>query len=67
LVVPKEYRDTLGIDSKTPLEVIVVGQEIIIRRHSERCTFCGEQQDLTQVLNRPVCSTCIGTVRNHQK
>ena len=44
VVIPKELRDTLGIGIKTPLEIFVDNENIILKRYSpyNACQITGE-------------------------
>lgn len=44
VVIPKELRDTLGIGIKSPLEIFVDNENIILKRYSpyNACQITGE-------------------------
>ncbi|MGE1048435.1 AbrB/MazE/SpoVT family DNA-binding domain-containing protein [Bacillus sp. GMs2/1] len=44
VVIPKELRDTLGIGMKSPLEIFVDNENIILKRYSPNnaCQITGE-------------------------
>lgn len=44
VVIPKELRDTLGIREKTPLEIYVDGEKIILKKYEAggTCAITGE-------------------------
>jgi len=42
VVIPKELRNTLGINERDPLEIYVEGHKIILQKYQNRCVFCGE-------------------------
>ena len=39
IVIPKELRGTLDIDIKDPMEIYVNGEEIILKKYSNRLTI----------------------------
>jgi transcriptional pleiotropic regulator of transition state genes len=39
VVLPKELRDVLGIEERTPLEIFTDGDTIILKKHKTACTF----------------------------
>ena len=58
IVVPKEIRDHLDIDEKTPIEISQVGNDIILRKQQSACVFCGSQKNLYDYLGKCVCEKC---------
>jgi transcriptional pleiotropic regulator of transition state genes len=59
IVLPIELRRSLEIPDGAPLEIYVNDDEIILRKYTMSCTFCGNNEDLKIILNRPVCSDCL--------
>ncbi|WJE84611.1 AbrB/MazE/SpoVT family DNA-binding domain-containing protein [Bacillus sp. DX3.1] len=47
VVIPKELRDTLGFKEKTPLEIFVEGEKIVLQKYQPVgvCTITGEVSD----------------------
>jgi transcriptional pleiotropic regulator of transition state genes len=63
IVVPKEIRKKLGIGTDDPVEIYVDGEQIILKRYNECCIFCGNAQEIDSFMERPVCKTCIETLK----
>ncbi|EJQ03206.1 AbrB family transcriptional regulator [Bacillus cereus BAG3X2-1] len=44
VVIPKELRNTLGIKEKSPLEIFVEGEDIVLQKYQPGgvCTLTGE-------------------------
>ncbi|QWI73125.1 AbrB/MazE/SpoVT family DNA-binding domain-containing protein (plasmid) [Bacillus mycoides] len=44
VVIPKELRNTLGIKEKSPLEIVVEGEDIVLQKYQPGgvCTLTGE-------------------------
>ena len=42
IVLPIELRRTLDIADKSPLEIFVEGDTIVLRKFEQYCVFCGE-------------------------
>ncbi len=59
VVLPIELRRTLEIAEKDPLEIYVDGENIILRKHSDRCVFCGAGSSLTEFKGKLVCKSCL--------
>lgn len=59
VVIPIEVRRSLGIDAGAPLEFLVDGDRIVLRRYEPGCTFCGEVGELVEHRGRWVCRRCL--------
>ncbi len=59
LVLPKELRETMDIDCKTPFEIYTDKDTIILKKYMPSCIFCGEAEDVTQYCNKNICKACI--------
>lgn len=62
-VIPMELRRSMGIGVKDMLEILVDGDEIILRRHSGECVFCGASEELAPFKNRLVCPSCLAELK----
>lgn len=58
IVLPKELRDAMNIHEKTPFEIIVDSEDIILRKYACSCVFCGGEDELFDFLDRPICEKC---------
>lgn len=58
IVLPIELRRTLEIGEKDALEILVDGQNIILRKFAPCCVFCGNTEDLLDFKGKRVCSFC---------
>ena len=64
IVIPMELRRTLGIKVKDPMAIYVEGDRIILTKHKDACTICGNADDgVVDVKGRPVCPDCIATIK----
>ncbi len=63
VVIPASMRRVLEIEDGDELEVRLDGSTLSMSKPREACTFCGSTQDLTTVLQRPVCWSCVAAVR----
>lgn len=64
IVIPMELRRTLGINVKDPISIMVEDDRIILQKHKDACVFCGSQEGMREVKGRPVCSRCLGDLRD---
>ena len=58
VVIPKEMRKVLGINEGDPLEIAKVNNDIVLRKYSKGCIFCGSEKKVKDFNNVPVCSGC---------
>lgn len=63
-VIPKELRDTMGIDVKDPMEFYVDGDKIIIKKYESGCHFCGNVSNNTYYKEKLVCESCISDLKD---
>lgn len=61
IVIPKELRDSFGIEIKDPIEIYadMESELIILGKYQPGCIFCNNLVKLTMVKGRRVCETCI--------
>ncbi len=62
IVVPKEMRNKLGIDTGTPLEIHLEGDAIIIKLDTTTCVFCGSEECVLDFKGKSVCRSCFKDV-----
>lgn len=63
VVIPASMRKVLGITDGDELEVSLDGEVLSMAKPRELCTFCGTEEDLSEVLGQPVCWSCVAAVR----
>lgn len=63
IVIPMELRRTLGINVKDPIAIFVEGERIILVKHKDSCSICGDSHDITQVKGRAVCADCVTAIK----
>lgn len=59
IVLPMELRRTFEIEEKTPLEIYVDGDTIVLKRYEPSCVFCGNAKGVRNFKGRNVCPDCI--------
>lgn len=59
IVLPMELRRTFEIEEKTPLEIYVDGDTIVLKRYEPSCVFCGNAKGVRSFKGRNVCPDCI--------
>ena len=61
IVLPKELRTSMRLDTDTKLEIFVDGDAIILKKHrpAGSCDFCGEvDENAVQFGSYRICSAC---------
>ena len=58
VVIPKELRDSLGIKSGDPIEILAKNNEIVIKKYNSGCIFCGSDRDIIEFGSEHICSKC---------
>ena len=61
IVLPKELRTSMRLDTDTKLEIFVDGDAIILKKHrpAGSCDFCGEvDENAVQFGSYCICSAC---------
>ena len=62
LTVPIEMRRHLGIAERTPVEIALEGNCIVIRKDREACTCCGSYDDLITAGGVKLCRGCARSI-----
>ena len=63
IVLPVELRRTLDIAEKDPLEIVVEGENIILRKHVCTCVFCGSEKDVFDYKGKNICNACMQEIK----
>ena len=59
-----DARAKLGIDSDDPVEIYVSGDEIILKKCEEICSFCKGNEKLTEFKGKNVCQSCLSELKS---
>lgn len=63
VVVPKGFRQMLGIRAGDPLDVEVDAGVITISPHQEGCIFCGEADVALTFMKKRICPDCLSRIK----
>lgn len=63
IVVPKEMRLKMGIESQDPIEIYVEGDKIILKKYENSCAFCDGNENLTEFKGKMLCPSCIKEIK----
>lgn len=64
IVIPKETRKLLLINVGDSLEIFKDEKEIILKKYSPGCTFCGDMDNLTRFKGFDICEDCKSELMN---
>jgi len=59
VVLPKELRYTMDISEKCPLEILIDGRNIVLRKYEPECIFCGEVEGVNIYKGKNICENCM--------
>ena len=60
IVLPSELRRVFGIREGDELEISVNGEQVILQKRQDLCTFCGAESPTIEYRERRVCENCAG-------
>ena len=64
IVIPKEIRNSLKINTKDLLEIHIEGDMIVLKKNEEKCVLCGNSEELIPFGDKLVCRTCCASLGN---
>ena len=65
VVIPREIRKCLQIeDGKDSFDIFFEDDSIILRKHQEKCSLCGNEGELVDYKGRMICRNCIEDLKN---
>lgn len=60
IVLPADYREALGLTSRSGVEITLDGDKIILTAEKPMCKLCGSNEDIHP--DYPICKKCIAKV-----
>ncbi len=63
IVIPKELRETLGID-EAPVEIFADIDSIVIKKYQHRCLFCGSDEAVFTYKDKLICNECLEELKS---
>lgn len=58
IVLPKETRNILNINTKDPVEIYMDNDSIVLRKYEPACMFCGSADNTIRYDERLICREC---------
>ncbi len=62
IVLPMELRKVMELDEGTPIEILVNGDMVILRKYQCGCIFCGEANGVVRFQGKHICKECRRTL-----
>ena len=59
IVIPKEMRELLEINSEDAVEITQEADRIILKKYAPACIFCQRNGDVTEYKGKSVCKACL--------
>ncbi len=63
VVIPKEIRNSLQIEVKDRLEIMLDGDAIVLKKYDPNCVFCGSTENVEEVMGKNICKACLGKLK----
>ncbi len=67
VTLPIELRRALGLSEGTGLEICLDGKNIILRKFSPCCIFCGDADNLILYNDTHICRDCATAIGDEAK
>jgi transcriptional pleiotropic regulator of transition state genes len=58
IVIPAETRKLFNIREGDHLFIAVEGGNIVLRKLTDTCTFCGSEANVTSFKDKGICASC---------
>lgn len=62
VVIPAGIRRSLGIREGDQVEVFVDGERVVLAKPTDRCVFCGSDEELRTFRGKMLCRPCVASV-----
>lgn len=59
VVIPKEFRRVLEIETGDLFDISIDGETILLNKYKDKCAVCGSINDLTEIRQKKLCKCCI--------
>lgn len=62
IVIPKPIRKKYDMEIDDTLELFMEYEGIVLRKYTPSCIFCGSDDEVLNVMGKPVCGRCLDEV-----
>ena len=63
IVIPKDFRRRLDIDTGDYVEIMLTGEQLLIQKRHTSCVFCGNEEGLLEFADKPLCLRCAKSIQ----
>ena len=64
IVLPKNVRQPMGIDTGDSVEIFTDGDRIVLRKFEPACVFCGEAENVVFYQEKRICAACVERIKH---
>ena len=64
ILIPKELRSSMELDTKDALEMFVDGDRIVLQKYQPACIFCNNADDILFFEGRRICASCLSKLKS---
>lgn len=65
IVLPKNIRIPMGIETGDAVEIFTDGERIILQKFQSACIFCGEAEDVVYYNGKRICAVCVENIKTN--
>ena len=63
IVIPKNVRKTIDAEIGDSLQFFIDGDNIIMKKFSQSCVFCGSENNLSELNEKYICAECVAKLK----
>ena len=64
IVIPKEMRRKMDIESGDEIEFFAEDDRIVLRKYQPSCLFCGSETVLVEYKGKRLCTDCVAEMKS---
>ena len=64
ILIPKELRSSMELDTKDALEMFVDGDRIVLQKYQPACIFCNNADEIVFFEGRRICASCLSKLKS---
>jgi transcriptional pleiotropic regulator of transition state genes len=63
IVLPKNVRVPMGMNTGDSVEIFTDGESIILKKFQRSCVFCGESENVVPFGEKRICTACLAEIK----
>lgn len=64
ILIPKELRSSMELDTRDALEMFVDGDRLVLQKYQPACIFCNNADEIIFFEGRRVCASCLSKLKS---